>query len=819
MSMMNRIWLVAVTVLALLGAAPAQLNVLTHRYDAARDGQNLNETLLNSTNVNQTQFGNIFTFNVDGWVAAQPLYMQGLNIGGVGTRDVLFVATMHDSVYALDADNLNGSAPLWQTSFLNPSAGVTSVPIADQGCPLVTLFTEVGVLGTPVIDANTGTMYVVAKTKEVVGSVTNYVFRLHALDITTGLEKFGGPVVINPTFVGPNGTVTLNNQLDMQRPALLLSNGTVYVSFGSNGCDRNAHGWVVAMDAGSLQQLAVFNTTPAQSWGGSTWMSGEGPAADSSGNVYFSTANGVFDASTGGVDYGDSVVKLNLLGSSLTVADYFTPFDQSNMNTNDLDLGSGAVILLPDQPGVFPHLAVAIGKTGTIYLLNRDSLGGYNPSGDTQIVQSIPTATLEVYGSATYWNNKLYFSARNDFVKQYTMTNGQISATPTASSTGAYLVFGVPSLSANGNSNGLLWQVRNLSTRGAMVLSAYDANSMAELYNTNQNSTRDALGSIPHFQSPLVANGRVYVGTQGFVKVYGLLPSLTVFAGNRQTGTVATALPKDLTIHVINPYTGFGIAGVSVTFSDGGKGGSFSNTTVVSDSTGSASTTYTLPQTAGTYTITATSAGYVTGSFTEIATAGTPTAILLSSGGFQSATVNTNLPNAVVVKVRDAFGNGVPNQPVTFVDNGAGGTFAGNPVTTSTNGIATENYKVGTKAGSITLTATTGTATPLNIQEKATPGAVASLTMNGGNLQSGTAGTQLPKPLNVVVKDQFGNLIAGATVTFSDGSAGGSLSTMAPITGSNGVASVMYTLPGTPQTVSITATINSFVVTFTETAK
>ena len=424
-----------------------------------------------------------------------------------------------------------------------------------------------------------------------------------------------------------------------------------------------------------------------------------------------------------------------------------------------------------------------------------------------------------MYGAPTYWNNKLYFSARNDFVKQYTMTNGQISTTPTATSPGAYLVFGVPSLSANGTNNGILWQVRNMSTKGAMVLSAYDANSMAELYNTNQNSTRDALGSIPHFQSPLVANGRVYIGTQGFVKVYGLLPSLTVFAGNRQTGTVATALPKALTIHVINPYTGFGLAGVSVTFSDGGKGGSFSSTTVVSDSTGSASTTYTLPQTSGTYTITATSAGYVTGSFTEIATAGTPTAIALSSGGFQSATVNTNLPNSIVVKVKDAFGNGVPNQPVTFVDNGAGGTFAGNPVTTSTNGTATENYKVGTKAGSITLTASTGNATPLNIQEKATPGAVASLTMSGGNLQSGNAGTQLAKPLNVTVKDQFGNPIAGATVTFSDGGVGGTFSTTTPVTGGNGAASVTYTLPGTPQTVSITATINGFVVTFTETAK
>jgi len=817
--MINRICFVAATVLVFLTAATAQVNVLTHRYDSARDGQNVSETLLTPANVNQTQFGSIFSFNVDGWVAAQPLYMQGLTVGGGGVHNVLFVATLHDSVYALDADNLNGSAPLWQTSFIDRSAGVTTVPIAEQGCPFVTLFTEVGVLGTPVIDPTTNTMYVVAKTKEVSGSVTNYVFRLHALDVATGLEKFGGPVVMNPTFQGPNGQITLNNQMNMQRPALLLSNGTVYVSFGSNGCDRNAHGWVVAMDATSLQQIAVFNSTPGQSFGGSVWNGDEGPAADSSGNVFLSTANGFFTATTGGQDYGDSVLKLNLLGGNLSVADYFTPFDQSNMNTNDLDLGSGAVALLPDQTGPNPHLAAAIGKSGTLYLLNRDNMGGYNPNGDTQIVQSFPAATLSVFGGTNFWNNKLYVSARNDFLKQFTFSNGQFSVTPTATSPGAYLVFGVPSLSANGNNSGILWQVRNLSSKGAMVLSAFDAGSMAELYNTNMQSSRDALGDIPHFQSPMVANGRVYVGTEGLVKVYGLLPTLTVFAGNRQTGTVGTPLSKALTVHVINPYTGFGISGVTVSFSDGGKGGSFSNPTVVSDSNGSAATTYTLPTTAGTITITASSPGTVSGIFTETAVAGAPASIALSSGGFQTATVNTNLANPVVVKVKDAFGNGVPNQPVTFTDNGAGGTFAGNPVISSANGLATENYKVGTRAQTITLTASTGAATPLNIQEKSVAGAPASLVISGGNKQSGTAGTQLLKPLSVTVKDQFGNLVAGVTVQFSDGGVGGSFSNPAPVTGTNGQASVMYTLPGTPQTVTITATANSFVVTFTEIAK
>ncbi|HZQ25924.1 MAG TPA: Ig-like domain-containing protein [Terriglobales bacterium] len=792
----------------------AQLSVLTHRADAARDGQNLNEVLLTPSNVNTRQFGSLYSYPVDGYVSAQPLYMQNVNTVG-GPHNVLFVATEHDSVYALDADNPN-SAPLWQTSFINPDSGVTTVPMTEQGCTNVTLLNEVGILSTPVIDPVSQTLYVVAKTKEVIGGNTNYVFRLHALDITSGLDKLT-PTVITATVNGSRGPVNLDTFHDFQRPALLLSNGTLYITFGSNGCDTNAHGWVLAYSASSLQQIAAWNSTPNQVYGGSIWMSGEGLAGDSNGYVYFSTANGTFNASTGGSDYGDTVLKLNLTGSSLTVADYFTPFDQANMRQNDLDLASGGVTLLPDQPGNYPHLAVAIGKTGTIYLLNRDNMGKYNPSGNSQIVQSLANATLEHYGAPTYWNHYLYFSARNDYIKQFTMTNGLLSTAPTAQSPTAYLVFGIPVVSANGNTNGILWTVRNVSSKGAMVLSAYNATTMAELYNTNQNSGRDALGTAPHFVSPVVANGRVYVGTQGVVKVYGLLSSVSVTGGNRQTGTVGTKLPVSLSIQAVSPYSG-PVAGVSVTFSDGGAGGTFGTPTATTDANGNASTTYTLPGTAGTVNITATSSNYVSASFSETAVASTPASIVVLSGSYQSATVGTQLAAPLVVKVKDASGNGVPGVSVTFSDNGANGSFSGNPIVTDSGGKATVNYTVPTKARSITIAASTGTLS-VNFQEKATAGPATTLNLVSGNNQSAAAGTQLPGALAVSVKDQYGNPVGGVTVTFSDNGAGGSFSTTTPITTSGGQASVTYTLPSTPGAVGITATINGLTVTFTETAK
>jgi hypothetical protein len=319
-----------------------QVSVVTEHNDNSRTGQNVSETFLTPSNVIKKYFGKLFTQNVDGQVVAQPLYLPGVSIPGAGTHNVVYVATQHDSVFAFDADNNLGSnaSPLWTTSFINPTAGVTTESGTDQGCAGGTGFSEIGIMGTPAIDLTTNTLYVVAKTDE----NGSYIFRLHALDVTTGQEKFGGPVMIAGSVVNSFGTtVPLVSKHQAQRPGLLLLNGDVYIGFGSNGCDYNAHGWVFAYDASTLQQTGVFNTTPDVSRGGSVWQSGTGLAGDSDGNVYFATAAvGDFDADTGGMDFGDTVLKLNLSEGGLNWADYFTPSNQSFLNAADLDLDRGA---------------------------------------------------------------------------------------------------------------------------------------------------------------------------------------------------------------------------------------------------------------------------------------------------------------------------------------------------------------------------------------------------------------------------------------------------------------------------------------------
>ena len=806
----------ALTIAALTftaGMAWAQHSVLTQRGDVKRDGQYSNETYLTPANVNTNQFGSLFSYNVDGYIVAQPLYVSGVNIAGVGVVNAAYVATANDSVYAVNADT--GSL-LWQVSFLNSANGttVTSEPVSALGCPFVNGFTQVGVTGTPVIDSSTNTIYLVAKTMEVTNGATSYVFRLHALDITSGAEKFGGPAVINASV----GSVTLNTQSDLQRPALLEVNGTIYIGFGSNGCDQLAHGWLLAYSAASLQQLGLLNTSPAKTYGSSLWMSGIGPAADSNGNIYLVTANGTFDVNAGGSDYGDTVMKLGFNGTTFSVEDYFTPFNQAMMAAHDLDLGSGGAVLLPTQTGPYPNLLVTVGKTGTIYLLNQNDLGQYNPAGDT-IVQELPGAVKGVWGAPVYWNGGLYIAGRQDYVKDFSLINGMMSVTPVAESPSSYTFTGVPVISANGNSSGLLWLVRNLNaTSSTELLSAFNATNLSEIYNTNKNPGRDQLTATAHFATPLIANGKVYVGTQTQLQVYGLFPAITASSGNNQTGTVQT--PLNLSVQAANPYTGIGISGVTVTFSDGGKGGVFNPSSATTNSTGTATTIYTLPQTAGTYSLTATSPGYTTATLSEIAIAGPATTVSIISRSSQSGTVGTTLPLPLTVQAKDTFGNKVSGASVTFSDS-YGGTFSPNPAVTGSNGEASATFTLPTSAHSgFAVTASSGTATPATLHESSVAAAPASLTLSAGNKQTGAPGSQLSKPLVVVVKDQYGNAVSGVTVTFSDGGAGGSFINSAPITNSVGQASATYTLPGTAGTYSITATVNSNVnvVTFTEMA-
>jgi hypothetical protein len=735
--------------------------------------------------------------------------------------NVVYVATTHDSVFAFNADTPGTGTPLWQAGFLNSGGGttVTPEPVSALGCAAVNGYTEVGITGTPVIDSNTNTMYLVAKTMEVTNSVTSYVFRLHALDITTGAEKLGGPVVINASV----GTVSLNTQSDLQRPALLEVNGTVYITFGSNGCDKLAHGWVLAYSASSLQQLGVFNSSPAKSYGSSIWMSGIGPASDSDGNIYLSTANGVFDVNTGGSDYGDTVMKLSFNGSSFSVSDYFTPFNQGMMNSGDLDLGSGGVVLLPDQISNPQHLLLAVGKTGTVYLINRDSMGHYTANGPDQVVAELVGAVKQMFGAPVYWNGNVYFATHQDYIKAYSFIGGVFSSTWVAESPASYTFIGVPVISANGGDggdNGILWMVRNLTSSGnVMLLSAFDATNLTEIYNSNKMSSRDALGTAAHFVTPLIANGKVYVGTQTQLRVFGLFPEITPASGNNQTGAVGTQIT--MSAKALDPYSGHGIAGVAVGFVDGGKGGVFSPSSVTTDSNGIAATTYTLPQTAGTYTtIVASSAGYASANFIETAVPGPPASISLISGSSQSGTVGTTLPNPLIVKVKDSFGNNVPGSSVTYSDLGLQGSFSPNPATSGANGQASTVYTFGTTAHvGFAITASSGNATPATFRETSIAGPPTSVTTQGGNLQTGKVGTQLTKALIVLVKDQYGNKEpAGVSVTFSDGGVGGVLSNPNAVTNGAGQASTFYTLPGTPQTVTITATSNGHSVNFTETA-
>jgi hypothetical protein len=443
----------------------------------------------------------------------------------------VYAATEHDSVYAWDADGLS-AAPLWKASFIDPANGITTVPAVDTGEDM-DIIPEIGITGTPVIDATGGTLYVVAKTKEVSGATTNYVQRLHALDIATGAEKFGGPVVIQASVPGTGsgssgGQVAFDALRQNQRPALLLANGIVYIAFASHGDHPPWHGWVLGYSATTLQQVMAYNVT-ANGLGGGIWHSGGGLASDAAGNVYFVTGNGTFDADSGGVDYGDSFVKLSPAG---VVVDYFTPHNQAALNTANFDLGSSGILLLPDQPGAHPRLALSAGKNETIHMVDRDNMGHFRQANDNQIVQSLvnifPNGTPEPgnYNAPVYYNNTVYFGPVNDSVMAFRMTNGLLSVSPTSRTAEIYTYAGgAIAVSANGTNSGILWGVQRNGSVAPGGLRAYDANDLTvQLYNSDQAGTRDTLDVAAKFSVPLIANGKVYIGSMSRLTVYGLLP-------------------------------------------------------------------------------------------------------------------------------------------------------------------------------------------------------------------------------------------------------------------------------------------------------
>jgi hypothetical protein len=502
-------------------------DVLTYHNDVARTGQNLAETTLNPDNVNVDTFGKVGQVSVDGAVYAQPLIKTGVAVPGQGTHDLLFVATQHDSVYAFDANTL---APIWHDSFINPGAGVTPVPAEDVGSN--DIFPEIGITGTPVIDPATSTIYVVAKTRTQTGATPTYALTLHALDLATGREKLGGPVMIQASVPGVGsgsvrGRVAFQPLIELQRSGLLLSHGVVYIAFASHGDNGPYHGWLLGYSARTLRLVSAFNTTPNGAAGG-IWMSGGAPAADGAGNIYVAVGNGTFKDGPTPRNFGDAVLKLNPR-RRLAVLDYFIPNDQARLSALDKDFGSGGVLILPDQPGAHRRELITGGKDGRLFVINRDRMGRFSAKAN-HVVQAVPEAISADFATPAYFNGHIYAAGvgPQTNMKQYRITNGVLDGPPAS---GAYF-YGfpgsTPSISAQGNTHGIVWSLDNGAFRngGPAVLRAYDARDVAiELYDSTQDADRDAAGPAVKFTVPTVANGRVYVGGNGVVSVYGLLNS------------------------------------------------------------------------------------------------------------------------------------------------------------------------------------------------------------------------------------------------------------------------------------------------------
>ena len=523
----------------------AQVSVVTAHNDIARTGQNLSETTLTPANVNSTQFGQLFSQTVNGQIFAQPLFVPNVTMPGKPTSNVVYVATgatyadSGDMVYAFDAD-VNGGVgarPMWSVSLLTNTTPAGTFQLAH------------GVVGTPVIDLTSGTMYLVSN--ELQGA--NSIFRLHALDITTGAEQFGGPVLIQGTVPGTGsgssgGTLAFDGSYERQRPGLLLLNGVVYIAFGSADDTGPWHGWIFSYNAATLQQINVF-CTAANGSGGGIWMGGSGLAAEVNnpsqpyGRMFVSTGNGMYAASlplSNTMSYGMSVLNLDLTGGVMTVQDSFTPSNWSTFSAQDGDLGSGGPVLLPAQTlGSESTLSplVQVGKTGAIYILDRNNLGSFNASGD-QTVQEVQTPEsgaqswgAGIWGTSAYWNQNTYFGGTNpgasNSLTAYSFVKGQVSTAPTSQTSEQFSYPGpTPSISANGATNGIVWVLKNDAFLGGgpAVLLAFDATNLANLlYSSNADLSRDNPGIATKFTVPTIANGKVYVGATNQLSVYGLL--------------------------------------------------------------------------------------------------------------------------------------------------------------------------------------------------------------------------------------------------------------------------------------------------------
>lgn len=508
------------------------------------------ETVLTSSLVNVSTFGQWGNFTADGIVMAQPLYVNNVNMGSLGTHNLILVATENDSIYAIDADNPHGGS-LWERHYLDSDDGITSLPDSFGG--RTTLGPEAGITGTPYIDPNTGIMYFVTALED--NGVPQQWLR--SINITNGQDAGPGSVLVQASVAGTGdanvgGVISFDPSIHNQREGITVSNGSLIVSFGSFSDHGAYHGWLMAYDPKTLALQAVYNPTTeyqafdyvsgsaAHGGGGGFWGGGASPGVDASGFIYVDSANGSFNADTGGNNYGNTLIKLSLTNGAFNVVDTFTPYDDGCTDLADLELGSGGVAFLPsDSFTNAPNYAVTLSKEGRLFLVNTNDLGKFNPLGDTQILQEIvvglqtcsSTTTASaadgatwnrLYGNAAYWNGNVYVGASNLPLKQYQFQNGLLASAPVATSPTAYGYRGGNSVvSANGAQNGIVWTYEK-TVAGLGILHAYDANYVStELWNSNQNSTRDALGEGIGFMTPVIANGRVIVAYDNTVAVYG----------------------------------------------------------------------------------------------------------------------------------------------------------------------------------------------------------------------------------------------------------------------------------------------------------
>ena len=517
-------WIAALV--ATLPSAARATDVVTYHNDIARTGQNLNETILNLSNVKSSTFGLLFTMPVDGIIDAEPLYLFSVSIPNQGTHNVIYAVTENDSVYAFDADN---GSQLWQVSLL----GKNETPSDDHGCGQIS--PQIGITSTPVIDRSSGpngTIYVVAMSMDKGG---HYFQRLHALDITTGSEEFGGPTTVKARYPGTgdnshDGYVYFDPGQYAERQGLLLLNGVIYTGWTSHCDDRPYTGWIIGYSESTLLRSSVLNVTP-NGYEGSIWQAGGGVASDGE-DIYFLDANGLFDTTldskgfpTKG-DYGNGFIKLSTK-NKLHVVDYFNMYDTVQESNNDEDLGSGGALVLPpmkDAQNNTWHLAIGAGKDSNIYIVNRRNMGKFNPNNDNAIYQEIDGALPGgVWSMPAYFNGSVYYGPEGYYLLQYTFSQAKLGTTPASSSAASFEYPGsTPSVSANGKQNGIVWAIEHSDPND--VLHAYDAtNLQKELYNSTQAGNRDQFGTASHFGTPLIINGKVYVGTSNNVTAFGLL--------------------------------------------------------------------------------------------------------------------------------------------------------------------------------------------------------------------------------------------------------------------------------------------------------